>query len=121
MEYVSGGDLRKQIKDQMEYGQIANFAIQALSALAFVHCQNVMHRDHEPENIRFAGPNRWKLGDLGLFREGAASASRQGTYFYMAPEMDGSSLCGWPLVCNRRRFHRLLCKRKAKARQLILI
>ena len=91
MEYVVGGDLRKQMEDEMGYGQIANLAKQTLSALAFVHERNIMHRDLKPENILCAGPNLYKLGDFGLSREVSTSASRQGTCFYMAPEVDGSA------------------------------
>ena len=89
-----GGDLRKQIEDEMGYGQITKFAKQNLTGLAFIHARNIMHRDLEPENILCAGPDLHKLGDFGLSREVSASASRQGTNFYMAPEVDGSTLYG---------------------------
>lgn len=91
MEYAAGGDLRKQIDNEMGYGQIGNFAMQTLSALEFTHGQNIMHRDLKPENILCPGPNRYILADFGLSKDVGASASRRGTDFYMAPEIDGSS------------------------------
>lgn len=92
MEYIAGGDLRKQIEDGMGYGEIANLANQGLSGLVFLHDRNVMHRDLKPENILCAGPNQYKLADFGLSKEVASSASRKGSDLYMAPEVDRSEL-----------------------------
>ena len=91
MEYAAGGNLRNQIEDGMGYGQVANLAKQTLSALTFTHGRNIMHRDLKPENILCAGQNRYILADFGLSKDDVVSASQQGTYSYMAPEVDGSS------------------------------
>ena len=88
MEYVAGGDLRRMIKKGMNFRQIATLANQALSALVFIHGQNVMHRDLKPGNILCVGPYQYKLGDFGVSKVVSALASRQGTDFYMAPEVD---------------------------------
>lgn len=89
MEYVAGGNLREQMEDEWEFSEVANLANQMLSALVFLHDQDVMHRDIKPENILCGSANHYKLADFGVSRELTASLSKQGTEIYMAPEVLG--------------------------------
>jgi len=64
-------------------------AREVAEALAWLHGQNVVHRDLKPDNVFRAG-NRWKLGDLGLVRavEGSlmSASGFKGSPQYMSPE-----------------------------------
>lgn len=67
-----------------------------VTALDFLHEQNVMHRDIKPANILCENPHHIKLGDFGVSRETAYLPSHQGTVVYMAPEVQGFSHDGTP-------------------------
>jgi len=61
---------------------------QMVSAVAYAHSHNVLHRDIKPDNfVLFAG-NRLQLTDFGLARiqRGGHTASGSGTIGYMSPE-----------------------------------
>jgi len=70
-------------------GEARAVARDVAEVLAWLHGQNVVHRDLKPDNVFRAG-NRWKLGDLGLVRavEGSlvSASGFKGSPQYMSPE-----------------------------------
>jgi serine/threonine protein kinase len=99
MEYVSGKDLRKTLRDEFPLGEerICHIVAQILSALIEAHAQNVIHRDLKPENImieqRRGEPDFVKVLDFGIAKiqdpdvPGLTRADVVcGTPLYMSPE-----------------------------------
>ena len=80
---------RLQAGRRLAVGEALGVARDVAEALAWLHGQNVVHRDLKPGNVFRAG-NRWKLGDLGLVRivEGELCDADGfcGTPLYMSPE-----------------------------------
>ncbi len=70
--------------------ELRSMVLGVVSALAYLHGKEVVHRDVKPSNI-FRVDNRWKLGDFGLARavQGSlmSASGRKGTLAYMAPEI----------------------------------
>ncbi|EAY03732.1 CAMK family protein kinase [Trichomonas vaginalis G3] len=68
--------------------QIASFCYQIISALYYLHSQNISHRDIKPSNILVDKNGTIKLADFGLSDNTFGySKSCSGTKFYMAPEI----------------------------------
>lgn len=88
MEYVAGGNLRKRMKNGMEFGEIGNLANQMLLALRFCHNKNVMHWDIKPSNILCITQDQFVLGDFGVALEFGTHTKPRGTPAYMAPEAE---------------------------------
>jgi serine/threonine protein kinase len=99
MEFVSGKDLRKTLRDEFPLGEerICHIVAQVLSALSEAHAQNVIHRDLKPENImleqRRGEPDFVKVLDFGIAKiqdpdvPGLTRADVVcGTPLYMSPE-----------------------------------
>ncbi|XP_076242205.1 STKc_STK36 domain-containing protein fused [Calliopsis andreniformis] len=77
-------------------GRLSEEAAQAIasdlvSALYYLHCHNVLHRDLKPQNVLLKSNGVAKLGDFGFARTIRAGAtvllSVKGTPLYMAPEI----------------------------------
>ena len=58
-------------------------------ALKVCHKRDIIHRDIKPDNIFLSDTGVWKLGDFGIARtmEHTTSATKAGTYNYLAPEV----------------------------------
>jgi polar amino acid transport system substrate-binding protein len=97
MEYLSGGTLRRRMKDGPIKPQDAlRIAATICEALLHAHEENVVHRDISPENILFDRHGNLKVADLGLARvcgEAGLTRSTQGMgkMGYMAPEQHESA------------------------------
>ncbi|KAL6868668.1 Pkinase domain-containing protein [Trichoderma novae-zelandiae] len=95
MEYVPGGDLGKHIADDMPFTESDSreMAKQLLSALSYLHANNITHRDVKPDNILINSlqPLDVKLTDFGLSKmvdtEQTFLRTFCGTLLYCAPEV----------------------------------
>lgn len=95
MEYVSGGDLGKVITDDGAFPEhmVQTMSKQLLSALEYLHKNNITHRDVKPDNILINGlePLDVKLTDFGLSKmvdsEQTFLRTFCGTLLYCAPEV----------------------------------
>ncbi|CAJ1037327.1 putative Protein tyrosine kinase/Protein kinase domain/Kinase-like/PH domain containing protein [Leishmania utingensis] len=99
MEYGSGGDLNKQIKQRLkehlpfqEY-EVGLLFYQIVLALDEVHSRCMMHRDLKSANIFLMPTGIIKLGDFGFSKQYSDSVSLDvassfcGTPYYLAPEV----------------------------------
>lgn len=99
-ELCGGGDLFSHwmVKQSLSEGQVACIIQQILKAVAYLHQNNIVHRDLKLENVLMTGFDstcRVVITDFGLAREepkpagGSANASRMktlvGTARYCAP------------------------------------
>ncbi|KAF5023292.1 hypothetical protein F66182_4600 [Fusarium sp. NRRL 66182] len=95
MEFVPGGDLGKLISDQKALREdvVRVMSGQLLSALGYLHANNITHRDVKPDNILInsLNPIELKLTDFGLSKmvdsEQTFLRTFCGTLLYCAPEV----------------------------------
>lgn len=95
MEYVPNGDLGSLIGDNgaLREGIVQEMTSQLLSALAYLHANNITHRDVKPDNILVQSfhPFIVKLTDFGLSKmidtEQTFLKTFCGTLLYCAPEV----------------------------------
>lgn len=97
MQFVEGSSLRKLVKGQMDFAQVARIVRQIGQALTSAHDKGIVHRDLKPENIMVQqgsdGDELIKLIDFGIASvkdsQVATSAEKTkvaGALPYMAPE-----------------------------------
>lgn len=95
MELVPGGDIGKHVADEGPFPEAEARIIsqQLLSALAYLHKNNITHRDVKPDNILInsLSPLEVKLTDFGLSKmvdtEQTFLRTFCGTLLYCAPEV----------------------------------
>ncbi|KAL2756896.1 hypothetical protein ACRALDRAFT_1049139 [Sodiomyces alcalophilus JCM 7366] len=95
MEYVPGGDLGKLVADRGPLPEplVQQMTSQLLSALGYLHENNITHRDVKPDNILIQSVNPFevKLTDFGLSKmvdnESTFLQTFCGTLLYCAPEV----------------------------------
>jgi serine/threonine protein kinase len=94
MERMIGGSLARRISFEgpQAIERVVLWADHVLQALAYLHEQNLVHRDVKPSNLLLDANDDLKLGDLGLvgrFDRGRylpATRTALGTQGFMAPE-----------------------------------
>ncbi len=105
MEYVDGPSLKHEVvrRGALPEDEVAALGAGVAEALAYLHAEDIVHRDVKPANILVGRDRRPRLCDLGLARdlggesEATASGDTLGTPCYMAPEQArGSREAGPP-------------------------
>ena len=95
IEYCSGGELFDRIQKISTFSekQAAKYIKQLLSAIAYLHNRNIVHRDLKAENLLFENESEnanLKLIDFGVsceFLKGIKLKETLGTPYYIAPEV----------------------------------
>ena len=91
MELCSGGDLYS--RDPYTEEEAARIVCSILSAIAYMHSRNILHRDLKFENVLFVNQSpkaEIKLIDFGLskvYGDNTALTESVGTIYTMAPEV----------------------------------
>jgi serine/threonine protein kinase len=100
LEYLEGADLSGVLQQRgpLPVTEVADYALQALDALAQAHAAGIVHRDLKPANLfltrRHDGTTLVKVLDFGISKNLAASATQGmtstravlGSPEYMSPE-----------------------------------
>ncbi|MEP6847906.1 MAG: serine/threonine protein kinase [Acidobacteriota bacterium] len=90
LEYLSGGDLQKIIKQEtLSPKRAFGFLEQVCAGLRHAHKRGVIHRDIKPQNLLLAGDlETVKITDFGVARFSHADSpiTRVGTNVYAPPE-----------------------------------
>ncbi len=79
LDFVEGKDLLEVLEDassELTPPQIKGILKDVLGAVAYIHDQNILHRDISPDNILLDGDLRPVLIDFGAAREEATKQSR---------------------------------------------
>ena len=94
MEYIEGGDLKKQIRKGIDEKRSIHIILQIARALGYAHDRGFVHRDVKPQNILFRDDDTAILTDFGIAKSisdnDAGDLTRAGQAFgsprYMSPE-----------------------------------
>lgn len=92
MEFVEGESLKRILeRGRLPVATALEYACQALSALAYAHAHQVIHRDITPANILVTARGRVKVTDFGLAKAPTdirltQSGAVLGSFYYMSPE-----------------------------------
>lgn len=92
MEYISGGDLMLHIqREQFSEKRAKFYACEVLSALEFLHTNDIIYRDLKLDNILLTMEGHIKIADYGLCKEKMNFEARTNTFCgtpeFMAPEI----------------------------------
>ncbi len=127
MEYVPGGDLARvaAFEEAQPPSRVVEWTGQALSVLAFLHEQHLIHRDVKPSNLLLTTEGDLKLADLGLagrldrLDDPEGGTAGVGTPGYMAPEhaAGGDPAPAWDLFSLGVTLRQLLTGTRPTPRQ----
>jgi serine/threonine protein kinase/formylglycine-generating enzyme required for sulfatase activity len=100
MELIAGRTVAEILSQKKQFAVEVFLELfhQFTSALAYIHSQNVLHRDIKPQNLMYDKDGVLKVMDFGIARDMASGQTNQptriGTPTYMSPEL----LKGAPLT-----------------------
>ena len=91
-EHCVNGDMGAYIATHGPFSEqrAAQLFTQILSAVTYIHSQEIVHRDIKPENIFFDADMNCKLADFGFssfVKKGELRKTVCGTLYYAAPEV----------------------------------
>ncbi|XP_076063472.1 serine/threonine-protein kinase Chk1-like [Oratosquilla oratoria] len=66
MEYCAGGTILDAIRQKIPQEDVGRFFSQLMSAVDYLHCRGVVHRDLKPDNLLLTDKKVLKVADLGL-------------------------------------------------------
>jgi serine/threonine protein kinase len=91
LEYCSGGTIEDLVKSHgpIKPPTLYRYCLQILSAVEYMHQNQIAHRDIKPSNIMLDSYDRIKLADFGFSLEisSCTKTTFSGTKMYMAPEL----------------------------------
>uniref|UniRef100_A0A6B2L6C9 non-specific serine/threonine protein kinase n=1 Tax=Arcella intermedia TaxID=1963864 RepID=A0A6B2L6C9_9EUKA len=101
LELATGGELFNKIIDEgkLMEDEARNLFFQMLSAVNYLHENNITHRDLKPENILLEKNGNVKISDFGLARltdQENVMKTLCGTPQYVAPEIVRMGIPGFP-------------------------
>ncbi|KAG8929694.1 hypothetical protein FRC01_003916 [Tulasnella sp. 417] len=115
LEYIPGGSLGSVLRrhGKLEENIIKSFTKQIIEGLAYLHANNIIHRDITADNILVNPSGNCKIASFGSstqsaaqdIYDNAATTTIQGSLFWMAPEMMhngqgyGAKIDIWSLGC----------------------
>lgn len=93
MEYVNGGELFFHLSRERMFSEERTrfYGAEIISALGYLHSQNIIYRDLKLENLLLDKDGHIKIADFGLCKEdiryGITTKTFCGTPEYLAPEV----------------------------------
>eukprot|EP00756_Hemistasia_phaeocysticola_P029774 Hpha_TRINITY_DN16252_c0_g2::TRINITY_DN16252_c0_g2_i1::g.14948::m.14948/K06641/CHK2; serine/threonine-protein kinase Chk2 len=107
-------ELTRRPRNRLTEAEARGLASQLLSAVGYLHDQDIVHRDIKPENVLLNGTGQACLADFGYARWVGAENEPVGTSFYMPPE----ALRALPPLLMHRQRGQQLSALEAKAGDL---
>lgn len=123
MEYVNGGELFFHLSRERIFPEDRTrfYGAEIISALGYLHSQNIIYRDLKLENLLLDKDGHIKIADFGLCKEeisyGRTTKTFCGTPEYLAPEVLedndygravdwwGTGVVMYEMICGRLPFY----------------
>ncbi|KAJ3231099.1 hypothetical protein HDU81_004040 [Chytriomyces hyalinus] len=92
LDLKTGGDLRHHLNNSLGFEEAAVkvWALEIASAVQYLHCNNIVHRDVKPDNVLLDEKGHAHLTDFNIavnIDKSSILKSQSGTMAYLAPEV----------------------------------